>query len=167
VSTVRQANPWLVALGGGVVAGLILLTVGLAFNEIEARIPTIGAEYHDSPVFRPWPGWSRTYMILHPVWFGFVFALVFALLGRGRNVGTWQREALRGALYGVAVFAVGSLPVFVLIYASFRVSATLVGVSWALRNLTQYTLAGLCLGLLTWATASSRVASKPRYTSHG
>jgi hypothetical protein len=100
-------------------------------------------------------------MLLHPVWFGFLFALVFAALGRGRNVGTWRREALRGAVYGSAVFAVGSLPVLRLIYASFQVSATLVGVSWALRNVTQYTFAGLGLGLFAWAIATRRTASKP------
>jgi hypothetical protein len=160
VNGVRQANPWLVAFGGGVLAGLGLLGVGLAFNQIEESIPAIGAEYRP-PVFRPWPGWSETYMLLHPVWFGFLFALVFALLGRGRNVGAWGQEAVRGALYGASVFAVGSLPVFALIYASFQVSATLVGVSWALRNVTQYTVAGLGLGLFTRAIATRRPASKP------
>jgi hypothetical protein len=145
----RKAKPWLVAIVGGVVAALILLGVGLAFNVIEKCIPAIGAEYHP-PVFRPWPGWSETYMLLHPLWFGFLFALIFAMLSRRRDVKAWWKEALCGALYGAVVFAVGSLPIFVLIYASFNVSATLVAVSWALRNVAQYTVAGFCLGLFRW-----------------
>ena len=50
-----------------------------------------------------------------------------------------------GLLYGLAVFAVGSLPVYALNMASFQVSTGVV-VAWVLQSLSQYLLSGLALG---------------------
>jgi hypothetical protein len=48
-------------------------------------------------------------------------------------------------LYGLAVFVVGSLPVYTLNFASFQVSAGVVA-SWVLQSVCQYSLAGFVLG---------------------
>jgi hypothetical protein len=135
----------------GVVAALAMLAVGWVFNQIEATIPSIPAEYESGPGFRTWPGWTAGYMLAHPIWFGFVFAVGFALVARGRAAGSYWSAGIRGAAYGGLVFAVGSLPVFALVYASFRVSPQLVAVSWAARNLGQYVLAGVLVGLVARA----------------
>ena len=90
-------------------------------------------------------------MWAHPVWFGFVFAAGYALINAGRIQSGWGPAAGCGLAYGAMVFLVGSLPVFALIYASFRVSQELVAVSWAARNLAQYAAAGLMLGLVARA----------------
>ncbi len=135
----------------GVVAGSSLLAVGLVFNQVEAAIPSIPAEYASGPGFREWPGWSEGYFLAHPIWFGFVFAAGFFLVSRGRAPGSYLSAGLGGAAYGGLVFVVGSLPVFALIYASFRVSAELVAVSWAARNLAQYVIAGGLVGLVARA----------------
>jgi hypothetical protein len=146
-------------LVGGFTAAFTMLGIGLAFNFLEAGIPAIGAEYENKAIFRDWPGWSQAYMWAHPVWFGFVFAFGFALVNRDRCQSGWGWAAGYGLAYGVVVFLVGSLPVFALIYASFRVSPELVAVSWAARNLTQYAAAGLVLGLVTRAWRLLGVAS--------
>ena len=49
------------------------------------------------------------------------------------------------------LLVIGSLPVFVLVYASFRVSPELVAVSWAARSLAQYVIAGVLVGLVARA----------------
>ena len=128
-----------------------MLAVGCLFNKVEAAIPSIPAEYKTGPGFRSWPGWTEGYMLAHPIWFGFVFAIGFALVAHGRASGSYLSAGLRGAAYGGLVFVVGSLPVFALVYASFRVSPELVAVSWAGRNLAQYVVAGVCVGLVTQA----------------
>jgi hypothetical protein len=69
----------------------------------------------------------------------------------GRPARNWRSAGLRGAGFGGLLFVVGSLPVFALVYASFRVSPELVAVSWAGRNLAQYVVAGICVGLVTQA----------------
>ncbi len=157
---------WPVAgvLLGGLVAAFTMLGVGLAFNWLEAGIPAIGTEYENKAIFRDWPGWSQAYMWAHPVWFGFVFAAGFSLVRVGRTLSGWGMAAGCGLAYGVMVFLVGSLPVFALIYASFRVSPELVAVSWAARNLTQYAVAGLALGLLAnvWRVVGLQFTSRAR-----
>jgi hypothetical protein len=135
----------------GVAAAGSMLAVGWGFNKIEAGIPSIRAEYENGPGFRAWPGWTEGYMLAHPIWFGFVFAAGFDVVGRGRPSGSCLSSGLRGAVYGGLVFVVGSLPVFALVYASFDVSLELIAVSWAARNLAQYLIAGVCMGFVAWA----------------
>jgi hypothetical protein len=134
---------------GGGIAGLLMLAVGSVFDKIEAAIPSIPAEYENKAVFRLWPGWTERYMLVHPLWFGFVFTLGFLLLARARLQWSWSGAAGGGAWYGALLFLVGSMPIFALLYASFQVSLELVAVSWAARNLAQYLGAGCFLGLVT------------------
>jgi hypothetical protein len=145
----------------GVVAALSMLAVGWVFNKIEAAIPSIPAEYESGPGFRTWPGWTEGYMLVHPIWFGFVFAVGFALVARGRAAGGYVSAGIRGAAYGGLVFVVGSLPVFALVYASFRVSPELVAVSWAARNLAQYVIAGVLVGLVARAAPARTEPENP------
>lgn len=140
-----------IVLFGGLATGLIMLGVGKVFNMLEEALPAIQAEYANKAIFRDWPGWTEAYFWIHPIWFGLAFALGFVLISRGRLHAGLAPAAGLGALYGGLVFVVGSMPVFALLYASFRVSAELVSVSWAARNLTQYVIAGLFLSLLTQA----------------
>jgi hypothetical protein len=144
-----------VLLGGGI-AGAVMLVVGWAFDHLEALFPAIKEEYDNKAVFRNWPGWTETYMRVHPCWFGFVFALVYVLVSRARLPAGSGPAIKYGVLYGAFVFLVGSFPVFVLMYASFQVSMELMAVSWVARNLAQYLIAGLFLGLIVQACGTSR-----------
>src|SRR5262249_36546122 len=91
-----------------------------------------------------WAGWTKGYMALHPWLFGILFAGVFH--GARAVVGSANLGGMRdGLLYGLAVFAVGSFPVYALNFASFQVSAGVVA-SWLAPGLSQYSLAGLVLG---------------------
>jgi hypothetical protein len=147
---------WSIGVGAsGVVAGVLTLLVGWAYDKIEAITPDIQKEYQNNPAFRAWPGWSATYMIVHPLWFGIVFALVYGLVNQNRVLGGWLQEGWRGLSYGAIVFLVGSLPIFALVFASFRVPFKLVLVSWALRNLTQYLVAGFGVGVF-WLVFANR-----------
>src|SRR5262249_34246513 len=137
-------------LGGGT-AALVMLGVGLVFNQLESLFPAIQAEYENKVVFRIWPGWTKSYMLAHPCWFGFVFTLVYVSAFKGRRPTSRGRAIWSGMLYGALVFLVGSLPVFALIFASFQVSPELLVISWAARNLVQYVVAGAFLGLVVRA----------------
>jgi hypothetical protein len=152
-SPVPSATRWaaVVALSGGV-AAMGMLAVGLVFNKLEENIPSIPAEYKNPAVFRTWPGWTEGYMLAHPIWFGFVFAAGFLVVTRGRVHPRWLSAGCSGATYGGLLFLIGSLPVFALEYASFRVSPELIAISWAGRNLAQYVVAGGLVGLVTRAS---------------
>lgn len=128
-----------------VVAGVSLFVVGALFHfAIPMVAPTIPAQFANPELFRPWGGWTSTYMLLHPFGYGAIFALIYlALLGRGGLVPGWRD----GLLYGAAVFVVGSLPVFLLAFASFQVSTDII-VSWMAQSVCQYLAAGVAVGLV-------------------
>ena len=65
------------------VAGLTLLAVGLVFHfAVPVIAPGIPPQFLNAALFRPWGGWTSTYMLLHPLGFGVVFALIYAVLWR-------------------------------------------------------------------------------------
>lgn len=133
-------------------AGVALFGVGGIFHEAFPIVaPGIKQEFENTAVFRPWHGWTSTYMYLHPFGFGVIFAAVYlASLARGGI-----REGCRGgAIYGLLVFLVGSLPVYLLTYAAFQISSEL-AISWVVQSACQYIVAGAVLGWVTTPARSS------------
>ena len=126
-------------------AGATLFLVGAAFHLLVPVVaPGIPPQFLDVGLFRPWSGWTSTYMALHPFAFGFVFATAFLALRRWSSFPPGIRG---GLLFGAGVFAVGSLPTFLLAFASFRVSGQVI-VSWIAQSLAQNLLAGVAVGLV-------------------
>ncbi|MFO0889088.1 MAG: hypothetical protein U0790_08055 [Isosphaeraceae bacterium] len=128
-----------------VMAGAIMFAVGALFHLVIPVIaPSIPPQFENAALFRRWEGWTRNYMAIHPFGFGVVFATVYlVLLGRGGVTPGWRD----GILYGLGVFLVGSLPVFLLAFASFNLTPEII-VSWVAQNVCQYTAAGLAIGLV-------------------
>jgi hypothetical protein len=125
------------------VAGITLFAVGALFHLVVPLVaPSITPQFGNAALFRPWSEWTSTYMVLHPFGFAVVFTAFFLLL---RSRGGISNGCQGGLLYGVGVFLVGSLPVFLLALASFQVSFEVV-VSWALQSACQYTIAGVAVG---------------------
>jgi hypothetical protein len=124
-------------------AGGTLFLVGAAFHILVPTLaPNIPLLFLDDDLFRPWSGWTSTYMALHPFAYGVVFAATFLILRRGTS---FPRGIRGGLLFGTGVFLVGSLPVYVLTFASFKVPGEIV-VSWVAQSLAQYVLAGVAVG---------------------
>ena len=105
--------------------------------------PRIPPQFEANPaLYRPW---QRLDPHLHgdsSVRLRVVFAAVFLGLRR------WSAfpPGVRGGLvYGAGVFVVGSLPVYLLSFASFQVSPEVI-LSWIAQSLAQYALAGMALG---------------------
>ncbi len=127
-------------------AGITQFVVGTVFHFLVPLIaPSIPPQYANTGLFRPWTGWTSTYMVLHPFGFGAVFAATyFVLLSVARIEAGW----LSGLLYGLSVFLVGSLPVFLLVLASFRVSPEIIA-AWIFQNGCQYLIAGFVVGTVS------------------
>jgi hypothetical protein len=133
----------------GIVAGLVMLGIGYLFHWLlPSYLPAVPEEYRNETVFRPWSGWTHYYMFWHPIAFGVLFAVIFHVLHRAHCFTGRLAGPRGGALYGLLVFAIGSLPVFLLNYASFQVSPQLILWTWILPNLAQYLVAGSLLGFL-------------------
>jgi len=125
------------------VAAAVLLAVGVLFHfGLPIAAPDIPPQFGNATLFRPWAGWTSTYMLLHPLWFGAVFAAVYlGLRSRGGLRVGWRG----GVVYGAGVFLVGSLPVYLLAYAAFQVSPEVIS-WWVAQSLCQYLAAGAALG---------------------
>ena len=119
-------------LGMGLLAGATLFAVGAVFHvSTPWLVPSIPIAYRDHPgVFRPWTGWTRIYMMLHPFGYGLIFAWVFGVVHDASKDG--RIHTAGGAAYGFLVFLVGCLPVYLLNYASFPVPGVIL-VSWMAR----------------------------------
>jgi hypothetical protein len=134
----------------GVLAGSVLFAVGLLFHVLTpVLVPSIPVEYARNPaVFRPWAGWTRIYMVLHPFGYGIVFAWVFRIVHDAAGQTGRFHGATGGTTFGFLVFLVGSLPVFLLNFASILVPAVIL-TSWILQSFAQYVAAGALLGYIT------------------
>jgi hypothetical protein len=133
----------------GVVCGLVMLGIGYVFHWLlPSYLPAVMEEYRNGAVFRPWTGWTRYYMFWHPIVLGVPFAVVFHFLHRASCFTGRLAGPRGGALYGFLVFAIGSLPVMLLIFASFQVSERLVLWMWIVPNAIQYVAAGTLLEFL-------------------
>jgi hypothetical protein len=127
------------------VAGLIQFLVGFLFHKaVPVVVPAIPAQFGNAALFRPWEGWTSTYMFFHPFGYGVVFALAYCGLRRWCALPAGWRG---GCAFGAGVFLVGSLPIFLIAYASFPVSVEIVA-CWVLQNACQYLLAGASVGIV-------------------
>jgi len=136
----ESPNQWIRC---SLVAGITMFLVGsVFFLVVPVLLPSVEQRYKNIAVFRPWLAWTSTYMKFHPFLYGPVFATVFLTLRKGS---TFLAGIRGGFLYGAGVFAVGSLPVFVLAFASFQASVEIIGL-WILQNLCQYLAAGIAIG---------------------
>jgi hypothetical protein len=141
----NDAMGWARTLSCCLVAGVIQFLVGcLFYAAVPLVAPAIPPQYENAALFRTWTGGTRTYMLLHPFGYGFVFALVYCGL---RSWCTFPAGGRGGCIFGAGVFLVGSLPVFVIIYASFMASVEVVA-SWVLQSACQYVLAGASIGIV-------------------
>jgi hypothetical protein len=129
-------------LARGLLAGAVMFAIGAVFHWLVLILAPGIAALFAPPVFRPWPGWTRTYMVVHPFWFGLAFAWLFTVLEPR------TRTTLAGARFGAVLFLVGALPVYLLCFASIAIPRPVI-VCWSLQSLTQYVLAGAALGRLS------------------
>jgi hypothetical protein len=129
-------------------ASLLLFGVGCLFHFvlIPTFAPAVEREYDNRALFRPLVGWPRTYLALHPIVYGVLFAAAFRLVGGVEGATTWPQGLRAGACFGLAVFLVGALPVYLLNYASLAMPPAVI-VSWITQGVCQYVAAGVGLGL--------------------
>jgi hypothetical protein len=138
---------WVQAIVCCLAAGLTLFLVGSLFHLLLVpwAAPGIPLQFRNAALFRPWGGWTSTYMLLHPFGFGIVFALVYLGL---RAWCAFPAGWRWGLVYGAGVFMVGGLPVYLLAFAAFQVSWEVIG-SWVIQSACQYLAAGVIASAVT------------------
>ena len=136
VQLIMKLRGW---LASSIAVGSTMFLVGLLFHTLGPLI-TLSLEQHykNRDLFRDWNGWTSTYILMHPFLFAPVFSAVFLLLRKKSDV---PLGASNGLVYGASVFCVGSLPVFLIVFASLRVPFEVIA-AWTVQNLVQYLAAG-------------------------
>ena len=122
----------------GLLGGTVMFVTGALFHWLVPILAPWIAALYTPPVFRPWPGWTRTYMIAHPFWFGFAFVWLFTVLEPR------MQTTVAGARFGAVLFLVGALPIYLLCYAAVAIPRPII-VCWLLQGFAQYVLAGAAL----------------------
>lgn len=68
---------WIRYLCCMLIAATVLFVVGAAFHVAVPDItPRVPPQFENHALFRPWRGWTSTYMLIHPLWFGVVLEQV-------------------------------------------------------------------------------------------
>ena len=128
-----------------VVAAVVLFVVGVVFHlVIPVLIPAIPPQFENQALFRPWQGWTSSYMLIHPLWFGGVFGAGYLAL---KSRKAFPPGCRGGLVYGFGVFIIGSFPVFSLVFASFQVSPEVI-LTWISQSCCQYVAAGMTIGII-------------------
>lgn len=134
-------------------AATTMLLVGALWEATECYV--VGDYVSDNPAFRKrW--WVVPYLYCHPILYGFAFTAAFIFVARyfTETVSTGF-----GLAFGLALFLVGSLPIFVLLSAAVDIPFAVVPL-WILRNLSQYVAAGAVLGSIVTRWQSSMPSSQ-------
>lgn len=133
--------------------GITMFLVGLMFHVLGAYIaPGLELQYKNRDLFRDWNAWTSTYMVIHPFVYASVFSAVFLRLQAAVSLPADIRGSL---MYGAGVFCVGSLPVFLLVFASFRVPVEVIA-AWVVQSFCQYLAAGIAVGIVADRMAMHR-----------
>ena len=129
-----------------IAVGITMFLVGSVFHFLGSSFaPDLALQYENRGLFRDWNGWTSMYMLIHPFLYAPFFAAVLLKL---RQETRWLSCIRGGLIFGAGVFCVGSLPVFLLAFASFQVSVETI-LSWIVQNLCQYLAAGVAIGAVT------------------
>lgn len=136
-------------LASTIVTGVTMFVVGLMFHILGPLIVAdLDQHYENHDLFRDWNGWTTTYMFMHPFLYAPVFSAVFLLLPGASSL---QSGVRYGFLYGAGVFCVGSLPIFLLMFASLQVPSEVIA-AWVVQNLCQCLAAGSTLTIFRGET---------------
>lgn len=122
----------------GLVAGAIMLVVGMGFNVlVNAVFPSIAAEYAGG-LFRPWDDPLMMAFFAYPFLLSWIFAWVWdKTKSLVKGDGFWKR----GLNFGLSIWFVTSVPGMFVTYTSFHISLLMV-LTWLISGLLYSLIAG-------------------------
>jgi len=122
----------------GLIAGVVNLIVGLLFQQFFGTIfPSVGAEYQNTALFRPWNDPLMTLFFAYPFILGIVLAYFWDMVYSSLKGNAQQKIFNFAKIY----FLIATIPGMFISYTSFQVSALLV-LSWTLSGFIEAYVAG-------------------------
>lgn len=116
----------------GIIAGIVLLIVGMGFNWLFGVIfPSLMTEYQNTAIFRPWDDPLMTAYFGYP----FILGIVLAYL--------WDKVKANNPLeFAKLYFVIATIPGMFISYTSFQLSPLMI-LTWTLVGLLQAYVAGV------------------------
>ncbi len=115
----------------GLTAGAVLLVIGLGINQlVGVLLPTIGMEYQNTAIFRPWSDPLMMVYFAYPFILGIVAAYLWGRIGKPKPFE-----------FAKLYFWIATLPGMFITYTSFQVSLSMV-LLWAFTGFVQAFAAG-------------------------
>ena len=122
----------------GLLAGVAMLVAGMAMNWIFGFSFSLGDEYQNSALFRPWSDPLMSLIFVVPFVAGVILAWVW---DKTRGLFKERDVFWRCCQFAVAYWVI-TIPGMLISYSSFQVSFTMVFI-WSLTGLVQAIAAGL------------------------
>jgi hypothetical protein len=124
---------------GGLIAGLVIIIVGMVFGALSADM------YKMSPkeLWKPMGGDWFPKIIAYDICSAFVLAWIYSIVKNaipGANL-------VKGATYGGLMFIVGPMLGLIMTYLTMAIRSKLI-VFWALNSLVNYVLSGIIFDLV-------------------
>ena len=130
-----RINAARVALAG-VVAGVVMLVLGGVIGLLTGHL-------YAGPMWKPMAGMSwYVWMLLHNVFFGLVFAVLYAVFGNALE----GSKSLKGFVYGFVIWLF-SLPGLSMTFLTMMVGIKLLFI-WGVQGLIGFVLAGIIIAHL-------------------
>jgi hypothetical protein len=129
----------------GLVAGVVMLVLGLAVGFVFSKISTVSAEYNNASLFRSMQDPLMSLYFFHPFVVGMVQAILWSFVKPLFNGRTVSNGIVFGALFSLVI-----IPGMLISYATFPVSLLMI-LSWTVSGLIQYFAGALIITYLNKA----------------
>jgi hypothetical protein len=121
----------------GIVAGIVILILGMAINNLFMLIPSVNADYNNFNIMRSWQDPLMLLFFIYPFVLGIALAWMWNI-SKGLFKGSaWKR----GTNFGWTYFIIATIPGMLISYISFPISLLTI-ISWAVSSLISAIAAG-------------------------
>lgn len=128
----------------GLIIGIVNLIIGILLNfGVHSLFPTLGAEYQNPAIFRPWQDPLMMAFFAYPFIFGFIAVYFWNMIGRNFTGSETQKAFQFAKLY----FIIATIPGMFATYTSFQVSFLMI-LNWAIVGFIDAYIAGYILAKL-------------------
>lgn len=128
----------------GIVAGLAVLVIGILHSLLVSyAFPSLGQEYANTAIFRPFDDPLMILFYIHPFVLGLIIAWVWDMVKTHFKTDPWHRGFNFGAYFGVVTLIPGML----ITYSSMQVSLTMI-ITWTAAGFLNAIVAGIILAKL-------------------
>lgn len=128
----------------GLIIGIVNLIIGIILNIVlNSLVPTIGLEYQNPAIFRPWQDPLMMAFFAYPFIFAFIAVYFWNIIGKKFTGSETQKAFQFAKLY----FIIATIPGMFATYTSFQISFLMV-LNWAVVGFIDAFIAGYILAKL-------------------